>query len=108
MKMEFLGLPVEKFRKALENELGIGVESSYEPLNNCSLYMPLTKPSRYKINEQQWKEIDPSKFKLPVCEKIYKEEAICFYHAVLMGSKADMDLIAAAINKIYDNAEELL
>lgn len=107
-KHEFKGLPVEKFRKALENELGIGVESSYEPLNNCSLYVPLTKPSRYKINEQQWKEIDPSRFKLPVCEKIYKEEAVCFHHIVLMGSKADMDLIAAAIKKIYDNAEELL
>ncbi len=107
-KDEFKGLPVEKFRKALASELGTGVESSYEPLNNCSLYVPLTKPSRYKLNEQQWKKIDPSRFELPVCEKIYKEESVCLHHKILMGSKTDMDMIAEAIKKIYDHADEIV
>lgn len=106
-KDEFKGLPIEKFRKALESEIGIGVDSSYEPLNNCSLYVPLTKPFRYNLNEQYWKEIDPSRFDLPVCEKIYAEESVCIHHKVLMGNKADMDTIAQAIQKIYDYAEEL-
>lgn len=107
-KDEFKGLPIEKFRKALESEIGIGVDSSYEPLNNCSLYVPLTKPSRYKINEQYWKDIDPSRFSLPVCERIFAEESVCIHHKVLMGSKADMEEIASAIIKIRDNVDELL
>lgn len=106
-KNEFKGLPVEKFREALEAEIGISVEPSYEPLNKCSLYVPLTKPSRYKLNDEYWKAIDPSRFTLPVCERIYNEESICLHHKVLMGTKADMDLIIDAIKKIYDNADEL-
>ncbi len=107
-KDEFKGLAVEKFRKALESELGIGVDASYEPLNDCSLYVPLTKPSRHNLGEQYWIELDPARFDLPVCSKIYQEESVCFHHKVLMGSKADMDGIADAILKIYEHADELL
>ncbi len=107
-KDEFKGLPVEKFRKALESELGIGVDASYEPLNNCSLYVPLTKPSRHKLSEQYWTALDPSRFELPVCERIHKEESVCFHHKVLMGNKTDMEEIAEAIKKVYDHAGELL
>lgn len=107
-KDRFKSLPIEKFREALESELGIGVDASYEPLNNCSLYVPLTKPSRHKLNEQHWKDINPSRFDLPVCKRIHQEESVCFHHKILMGNKTDMDGIAAAILKIYDNAEELI
>ena len=106
-KDEFKGLQVEKFREALEAELGIAVDSSYEPLNNASLYVPLTKPARHKLNDEYWRNIDPSRFILPVCEKIYKEEAVCMHHKVLMGTKTDMDMIVNAIKKIYDSADEL-
>ncbi|MEA1876080.1 MAG: DegT/DnrJ/EryC1/StrS family aminotransferase [Bacteroidota bacterium] len=105
---EFNDLPVDKFRKALEYELGIGVDSSYEPLNNCSLYVPLTKPARYKINDKQWNEIDPSGVKLPVCERIFKEESVCLPHKILLGNKSDMDLITKAIEKIRINSTELI
>ena len=107
-KDEFKGLPVDKFRKALESELGIGVDASYEPLNNCSLYVPLTKPFRHNLGEQHWKEIDPARFELPVCDRVHHEESVCFHHKVLMGTKADMDGIAEAIKKVYDHAGELL
>lgn len=106
-KDEFKGLAVEKFRSALEAEIGISVESSYEPLNNCPLYVPQTKPSRHRLNDEYWAAIDPTRFSLPVCEKIYKEEAVCIHHKVLMGTKADMDLITIAIKKIYDNVDDL-
>ena len=106
-KEEFKGLPIEKFRSALEAEIGIGIEPSYEPLNNCSLYVPHTKPARHKLNDAYWAAIDPTRFSLPVCENIYKEESVCIHHKVLMGTKADMDLIASAIKKIYDNVEDL-
>jgi len=104
---EFKGLSVTKFRKALEKELGAEIEPSYEPLNNCSLYVPLTKPSRHKLSEEYWQAIDPARFKLPVCEKIYNEQSVCMHHSVLMGGKEEMDIIVEAIQKIYDHADEL-
>ena len=107
-KDEFKGLDVAKFRKALGKELGCPVEPSYEPLNTCALYTPHTKPWRYKLSEKHWKQIDPVRFNLPVCRKIYEEESVCFHHSILMGTKKDMDLIVKAIEKIYDNVEELL
>ena len=106
-KDEFKGLPVKKFRETLESELGIAVDSCYEPLNNASLYVPLTKPARHKLNDEYWKNIDPSRFSLPVCERIYNEESVCIHHKVLMGTKEDMDKIIDAIKKIYDNTNEL-
>lgn len=107
-KDEFKNLDVATFRKALGRELGCPVEPSYEPLNACALYTPHTKPWRYKLSEKHWKEIDPARFNLPVCHRIYWEESVCFHHSILMGTKADMDLIVKAIEKIYNNAKELL
>lgn len=107
-KDEFKGLPVAKFREALTAEIGISATASYEPLNNCSLYVPHTKPSKHKLSETYWNEIDPARFNLPVCDKVYYEESVCIHHKVLMGTKADMEMVAASIKKIYDNAEELM
>ena len=104
----FKGLPIATFRNALEAELGIVVDACYEPLNNCSLYVPYTKPSRHKLNEAYWQAIDPKRFSLPVCERIFRDESVCLHHKVLMGTKADMELIASAIKKIYTHAEKLL
>ena len=107
-KEEFKGLPIKKFRDALTAELGIEVTGSYVPLNRCSLYAPLTKPARHKLNNKYWAAINPSRFKLPVCERIHFEESVCVHHKILMGTRADMDLVAAAIKKVYDNAQDLL
>lgn len=103
----FKGLPVNKFREALTAELGIDVAASYIPLNKCSLYAPHTKPARHKLDENYWKAIDPTRFELPVCDKIHFEGSACMHHKVLMGSKTDTEMIASAIQKIYDNADEL-
>ncbi len=106
-KAEFKGLPVEKFREALTAEIGIPATASYEPLNKCSLYVPHTKPARHKLSEEYWAEIDPKRFELPVCDRIYFEESVCLHHKVLMGTKEDMEMIATAIKKIYANAESI-
>ena len=106
-KSKFKDLPVTKFREALSKELGCPVEASYVPLNACPLYTPHTKPQRYKLNDRHWKQIDPARFDLPVCHRVFHEESVCFHHTVLMGTRADMDLMARAIEKIYDNADEL-
>ncbi|MBN2312688.1 MAG: DegT/DnrJ/EryC1/StrS family aminotransferase [Sedimentisphaerales bacterium] len=107
-KTEFKNLDVAMFRKALEKELGCPIEPSYEPLNACSLYTPHTKPWRHKLSEEHWNQIDPTRFDLPVCHRIFSEESVCFHHTVLMGVKADMDLMVKAIEKIHDNVDELL
>ncbi len=106
----FSGLPVNKFRLALAAELGLsgdGVAPCYEPLNDCSLYRPLTK-KRYHISEAHWKRINPARFRLPVCERAYKKESVCFHHSILLGTKKDMDQIADAIIKIKENVREIL
>lgn len=105
---DFKRLPVTEFRKALSAELGCPVEPSYEPLNACALYTPHTKPWRHKLTDKYWQEIDAGRFDLPVCHRIHREESVCFHHSVLMGTKTDMDLIAESIQKVYNNAEQLL
>jgi len=104
---EFKNVPVARFRKALAAELGCAVDPSYKPLNACSLYVPHTKPWRHRLTEEHWKRIDPARFDLPVCQRVYQEESVCFHHKVLMGQKADMDVIVEAIRKIHDHADEL-
>ncbi|MBN1509849.1 MAG: DegT/DnrJ/EryC1/StrS family aminotransferase [Sedimentisphaerales bacterium] len=104
---QFRGIPVTRFREALAAEIGRGVEASYQPLNACSLYAPHTKPWRYKLAERHWKRIDPSRFRLPVCDRVHGEQSVCMHFTTLMGTKADMDVILEAIQKAYDNADEL-
>ena len=104
---EFRDLPVKKFRAALSEELGIEVAASYTPLNKCSLYVPHTKPARHKLNNKFWENIDPSRFSLPVCDRIHYEESACIHHKVLMGPLSDIDMIAEAISKVWQQAGNL-
>jgi L-glutamine:2-deoxy-scyllo-inosose/3-amino-2,3-dideoxy-scyllo-inosose aminotransferase len=69
--------------------------------------LQLFKSQWYTLDKKHWQEIGPAEFDLPVCRRIYGQESVCFHHTVLMGTKADMDLILEAIRKIYDNADEL-
>lgn len=104
---DFKDLPVARFREALTKELGISADACYEPLNECPLYSPHTKPSRHRLTEEYWEQINPARVDLPVCKKIYHEESVCFHFNFLMGTKKDMDMVAEAIKKIYDHREEL-
>ena len=104
---EFKSLPAKVFHEALGAELGCPVEASYEPLNACSLYTPHTKPWRHKLTAEFYERLDPQRFDLPVCTRVYEQGSVCLHHNVLMGTKADMDLMLEAIRKIYDNAGDL-
>jgi dTDP-4-amino-4,6-dideoxygalactose transaminase len=104
---EFMGLPTKAFHETLAAELGCPVEASYEPLNACSLYTPHTKPWRHKVTDEHCERLNPRRFDLPVCTRVYEEGSVCLHHNVLMGTKADMDLMLEAIQKIYDNAGDL-
>lgn len=94
-------LEASKFREALSAELRCTVESCYQPLNDCTLYRPLTK-RRYHINEEHVKKIDPSRFDMPVSTHIYEHEAVNLPHRVLLGSREDMDDIITAVKKISE------
>ena len=105
-KNYFNDIPVSSFRKALSAELNFKFEGSYEPLNNCSLYRPLTK-QRHNLNEEYFKLIDPSRFHLPVCERVFSEESVTAHLSLLLGTGKDCDRIIDAILKIKENLEEL-
>jgi len=103
----FEGLPVQKFRQALTEELSFPFTACYEPLNKCELYSPLSK-KRYKISKEHTAAIDSSRFELPVSERIYNDTSVCAHHTLLLGTRSDLDIVAQAILKIKANAQELM
>ncbi len=100
------GIPVSLFRKALSAEIGFQVEGCYQPLNDCSRFRPPTK-ERHQLNDDFWAAIDPSRFRLPVCEKVYNSESVTLAHRFLMGSRKDMEAIARSVKKLSENVAEL-
>lgn len=104
----FRGVDNRQFCAALNAELKMadGFEPPYEPLNNCALYKPRTKP-RHKLNAEYWKAINPKRFKLPVCKDAHEKMGCVVHHAVLMGTKKDMDQIADAVAKVSANVDAL-
>ncbi|MDD3998182.1 MAG: DegT/DnrJ/EryC1/StrS family aminotransferase [Sphaerochaetaceae bacterium] len=100
-----LGIPTDTFRKALSAELGFKVEPSNQPLNDCSLYRPLTK-RRYAISKEYLAQIDPARFSLPVCHDIFKRTSVMFHHKILLAGPADMEIISEACKKIAAHKDE--
>lgn len=94
------------FSAALSKELGGEWEPPYDPLNKCALYKPHTKP-RHKLNETYWKMIDPSRYRLPVCEDANEKSGVVVHHHVLMGTRKDMEDVAEAVAKVVANLDEL-
>lgn len=102
-----VGIPVDRFRSALSAELGLKVESCYQPLNNCSLYRPHTK-QRHNLNPEYWKAIDPSRFDLPACWRIFKSVAVTLPQNLLLASEDDIALVGRAVAKVLDGKSALV
>ncbi|NLE45125.1 MAG: DegT/DnrJ/EryC1/StrS family aminotransferase [Chloroflexi bacterium] len=100
------GVPVAKFREAFAAETGLAVGSTYEPLNNCSLYKPHTKP-RYRISEAHWAAIDPGGYRLPAAAHAYAKEGVVIWQPFLLAGQKDIDDIVNALQKISQNRDEL-
>jgi L-glutamine:2-deoxy-scyllo-inosose/3-amino-2,3-dideoxy-scyllo-inosose aminotransferase len=96
--------------KALNAELHVPgyaeIEPPYEPLNNCHLYKPHTKP-RHNISKEYWAAIDPKRFDLPVATKAHDVTGISMHQSILLGSKKDMKDIAKAVTKVLDHIGEI-
>jgi L-glutamine:2-deoxy-scyllo-inosose/3-amino-2,3-dideoxy-scyllo-inosose aminotransferase len=102
-----VGIPNSVFRKALSAELGVQLESCYQPLNNCSLYRPHTK-KRHRLNDAYWEAIDPSRFELPVCWQVYDSIAITLPQPLLLSSEEDIRLVGIAIEKVLSHKDSLM
>jgi dTDP-4-amino-4,6-dideoxygalactose transaminase len=96
------GLTSVHFAYALMKELNYQFEPPYEPLNKCELYKPHTK-RRHKIDKEYWKQINPRRFKLPVCTDAHFKSGVSVHHPILLGTKKDMDDVATAVEKLITN-----
>lgn len=98
------GVEPAAFRRALSAELGVPVESCYQPLDDSPFYRPLTKRS-YRLSDVQAAEADPSRFKLPNAWRVHEHSAVIPHHALLRRGAADH--LAAALKKIEANLDLL-
>lgn len=103
------GVSNAQIGEALNAELHVrddGFTRPYEPLNACALYKPHSKP-RHRLNGVYWKEIDPTRFHLPMCRDAHERSGVVVHHHALMGTKQDMDDIARAVAKVVENVGEI-
>jgi hypothetical protein len=104
---EFNNIPRDKFLKALNAE-GIPCNSGYSRQNKDGLIEEQLNSKGFKrlfteSRLKQWREENL----LPGNDKLC-DQAVTFYQSMLLGSKSDMDDIANAITKIYENRNSLV
>jgi len=105
-KEEFSGLPRRVFLKALQAE-GVPCSGGYGPLNK-EPYIKETLASRgyrsiYPADLlNSWEERNACPVNDQVCE-----EGVWFTQTMFLGPTSDMEQIAAAVQKVRKNAEEL-
>ena len=104
---QFAGLPRAKFLKALSAE-GVPASAGYKPLNKEPLIANTLATPAYKRlfsekDRSQWAERNHCSENDKLCE-----EAVWFTQTMLLGTREDMEAIAAAIAKIQKHASALL
>lgn len=108
-KEGFNGLPRETFLKALTAE-GIPCYSGYRPLNKMPFLNNAFQSKNFQIMYPK-NMLDYNKYmeqnQCPENDRVCDEEAVWFAQSMLLGTKSDMDDIAAAITKIHDNATKI-
>jgi len=103
---EWQGVSRERFCEALNAETGLPFWAPYSSLNECDLYQPHTK-KRHRISEEYWAAIDPTRFELPVTERLSRREAVITSHETLLLPAEDMDAVGEAISKMHAHQDEL-
>ena len=105
---QFKGLSRDAFLSAVRAE-GVPVSMGYTPLNKQEFIKQTFETqnfrkaySRKQLNYDKWM----AKNQCPENDKLC-EEAIWLTQNLLLGSRSDMDIIASAIQKVYDNAEKI-
>ena len=102
----FGGVPRDKFIKALRAE-GISCSSGYGPINKDPFFeQTLSSPNFQKMYSKARLDFCREQNHCPDNDKLCRE-AVWFYQNVLLGTKADMDDIADAMEKVYENRDKL-
>ncbi|SHE45967.1 dTDP-4-amino-4,6-dideoxygalactose transaminase [Fodinibius roseus] len=108
-KNEFKGLARSDFLSALRAE-GIPGSDGYTTLHDQSfLGHAFNSKNFQKMYPQHMLDLDSfqESNQCPVTDRICNEEAVWFSQQMLLADKSDMDDIAMAIEKIYENAEDI-
>ncbi len=106
-KEQFGGVPRAKFLAAVQAE-GIPCSGGYGPINKDPFFEhTLSSPNFQKMYSKEELDRCRQQNHCPENEKLCKE-AVWFYQSLLLGTKADIDDIANAIAKVYDNRSKLL
>ena len=102
----FNGVPKRKFLSALSAE-GISCMSGYGPQYNDGLIEEALNSEGFKrlFSRERLKRYR-EELRYPDNDQLC-QEAVWFYQSMLLGSKSDMDDIANAILKIYENRDKL-
>lgn len=105
----FKGLPRAAFIKALTAE-GVPVSSGYTPLNKMPYLENAFQSKNYRkmypaasLNIKKYMQQNDC----PANDKLCNEEAVWLFQSMLLGSRDDMDDIAAGIEKVYASAESI-
>jgi dTDP-4-amino-4,6-dideoxygalactose transaminase len=102
---EFRNTDIRTVTDALTAELGFPVVPSYAALHRNQLFNPFSR-RRFLLGEDHQKRIDPSRFHLPVCDRVMSR-LVTFHHAALLGDESDMHDIAAAFRKLLQHGDAL-
>ncbi len=107
-KKEFFNnLPRKKFLAALKAE-GIPCAGGYGPQNKDGLIEEaLTSRGYQRLFSKERLKRYREENHLPNNDQLC-QEAVWFFQNMLLGTKADMDDIADAINKVYENRDKLV
>ena len=106
-KESFNNIPKNKFRSALSAE-GIPCSGGYGPQYNDGLIEDALNSKGFKrlFSKERLKKYR-EEIHYPDNDQLCKE-AVWFFHTILLGTKSDMDDIANAISKIYENRDKLV
>jgi len=107
IKEEFNNVPKERFIRALNAE-GIPCGNGYGKQNKEGLIEEQLTSKGFKrlfseARLKQWREENVLPGNDQLCD-----QAVTFYQSILLGTKADMDDIVNAVNKIYENRASLV
>ena len=106
-KAVFNNIPKQKFIQALQAE-GIPCSEGYGPQNRYGLIEEALNSKGYKrLFSKQRLDRYREENHLPGNNQLC-EEAVCIYQSNLLAGKKDMDDIANAITKIYENRDQLI
>ena len=102
------GVPLQTFVDGLNAEFcgRLGIWGAYEPMHRTSLYMPLNKKT-HRLSDDYFKDINPNRFDLPVCDRVFDDIAINLPQQHLMMDSERNQMIYGAALKLRENIDEL-